>query len=558
MRLPQALLTLFLSLSVFSTVVQASPTQQKLQELYSSKFVLSSKGVPIVTVGLMTGRKVASFSITSRAYVLLYRKNQSPFLLKLRPGRIYRVKITQSNAAKVRYWLSGFQTRYARSAAWKKAAAVWKKRGFSPKSLLVGSVFGIKGKIIDNRVRLGVLRSYSTYSQAQKEASRLSNRWNKHFHVYPELLSYPSFRLQLSYGSQKWFATSIMELRTIRGTTKLRRVEFGRGYKWHGFETRRYQGRLLFAPDKKGLLSVSNQIPIPQMLRGILPSEMPTSAPLEALKAQAICARNEMLSKIGTRHLGDPFLFCPHTHCQVYTGMKSVHPRTDQAIRATQGQILMSKSRLAKASYSAVCGGHSEHNENVWYTPRASELRGKLDLLRAFAPRYKRGITSKNIQQWLFSSPSAYCKGTTRRTRKYFRWTRKISASRLNQLVNRKLVVGRVYKISVEKRGISGRAHVIRLYGRRWINGGWVKTSLKVYRELTIRKLFGGLPSSMFIVQARYASPTRPVYWLFRGGGWGHGVGLCQRGAMGRARSGYNYKDILQHYFSGAKLLKVY
>ena len=86
----------------------------------------------------------------------------------------------------------------------------------------------------------------------------------------------------------------------------------------------------------------------------------------QALAAQAIAARTELLQKIGKRHLSDPYLLCSHQHCQVYSGAGREHPRTTHAVEQTKGQVLVRKNgELVDARYSASCGGHSENNDFI-------------------------------------------------------------------------------------------------------------------------------------------------------------------------------------------------
>jgi SpoIID/LytB domain protein len=104
--------------------------------------------------------------------------------------------------------------------------------------------------------------------------------------------------------------------------------------------------------------------------------------------------------------------------------------------------------------------------------------------------------------------------------------------------------VGKVRSLSVEGRGVSGRARALRVTG----SAG----TARVGGELAIRRLFRNLESGMFVVERAGSD------WLFVGGGWGHGSGMCQTGAMGRAVRGFGYRDILGWYYSGAAPEKIY
>lgn len=138
-------------------------------------------------------------------------------------------------------------------------------------------------------------------------------------------------------------------------------------------DTTAYRGLVEVRPAPGGTLTVVNRVNLEDYLRGVVPNELsPLAFPrLEALKAQAVAARGELLARIGTRHFGDPFLVCATQHCQVYGGIDPEHPRTTRAVEATRGEVLLRDGGggLVPGYYSASCGGFGESNENIWGTP---------------------------------------------------------------------------------------------------------------------------------------------------------------------------------------------
>jgi SpoIID/LytB domain protein len=299
--------------------------------------------------------------------------------------------------------------------------------------------------------------------------------------------------------------------------------------------------------DRKGGLAVVNAVPEDRLLAGLVPAEIFPSAPDEALKAQAVAARNELIAKVGTRHSGEPFRLCAETHCQVYAGASRETPRTTAAVQATRGQVLFASDgkTLVDAFYSANCGGHTEHNENVWsdQAPLTS-LRGHRDTTARPGDAFAAGITDALLERFLVEPPAAYCgdahqQGGPDR----FRWSVTRSAAELERLLAG-LRLGRLLAIDVLERGVSGRARAVRLTGS-------ARTEL-VRGELHIRKTFGNLRSSMFLVKLEGGAAT------FRGGGFGHGVGLCQTGSIGMAETGKSYLDILRHYYQGSVVRKLW
>ena len=110
--------------------------------------------------------------------------------------------------------------------------------------------------------------------------------------------------------------------------------------------------------------------------------------------------------------------------------------------------------------------------------------------------------------------------------------------------------VGSIKKIIVAKRNPSGHVDKLKIVGS--------DSFCVIEKELNIRKVLGNLRSSMFKVEIKYGKDHVAKEFIFYGGGWGHGVGMCQAGSCGMARSGKSYQEILQHYFSRAHLKKIY
>ena len=129
--------------------------------------------------------------------------------------------------------------------------------------------------------------------------------------------------------------------------------------------------------------------------------------------------------------------------------------------------------------------------------------------------------------------------------KKVFRWSVSLTDQDVDAFVRKKYpTVGHVTDISVAERGVSGRVRLLKVKGSRG--------EVDVERELPVRRLFGNLRSGMFIVTRKRG------HWFFEGGGYGHGVGLSQYGAMGMAKQGISAGNILSHYYTGARVVSVY
>jgi stage II sporulation protein D len=234
----------------------------------------------------------------------------------------------------------------------------------------------------------------------------------------------------------------------------------------------------------------------------------------------------------------------------VYGGAAPEDPRTTKAVSATRGEVLLRDGGggLVPIYYSASCGGFGEHNENVWGTPADPSLRGHLDALGAGAKNLKTfagGIDDQNLRAFLDSKPADSFCGATKYAKNRYRWTVKLSETELDKLVAAENPsVGSVQKLTAQARGISGRVRSLEITG--------AKGTVTVDGELKIRRLFGGLKSSLFLVRRDGST------WIFDGAGFGHGVGMCQTGAIGMAEAGHKYKKILEHYYPGTHIRQLY
>jgi SpoIID/LytB domain protein len=252
-------------------------------------------------------------------------------------------------------------------------------------------------------------------------------------------------------------------------------------------------------------------------------------------------------AKVGTKHLADPYLLCSEQHCAVYQGRTGEAASTTAAVEATQGEALFSKDgRLVDSVYSAMCGGHTENNEVVWGGPPDPSLRGRPDLMEPSAGQ----PSPASLEAFLTSADlPAACRLSSFARPNKFRWEKHLTAAQVNAFTQ-SLEVGPVQAMILSERGVSGRASVLTLSGE--------KGATQIRGELNIRRLFGMLNSSMAVVGPARDAEGRITGWVFRGGGWGHGVGMCQTGAIGRAEAGQRYQEILRHYYNGAEVAPIY
>lgn len=321
-------------------------------------------------------------------------------------------------------------------------------------------------------------------------------------------------------------------------------------------EERLYEGRIEIHPEPGNRFLPVSVLRLEEYLRGVVPSEIGSNSPAQAQCAQAVAARSAALLALQNgMYASTHYDICSTVHCQAYSGLSRRTPATDAAVKATRGIILSYEGKPLPTYYSALCGGHSEDIRDVWHE-RGSEkayweptsfdcpVSSSLDLR-----------SEEGFRKWLDSNPDAYCNPARYKIPEWagrnFSWTRKISAQELSGWVAKKRDIGQVRQIRAVKRGASGRVVEVEFVGE--------KGNYTVGPEIAIRRLFEpALRSSAFVVDPQGGTPQRPETFVLRGTGSGHGVGMCQVGAMGMASVGKNFRQILQHYYPKAKVEKLY
>lgn len=261
-----------------------------------------------------------------------------------------------------------------------------------------------------------------------------------------------------------------------------------------------------------------NELPLESYLMGVVPCEMGSSSPLEALKAQAIAARTYTLTKIGA-FAQSGYDVDDTTRCHVYRGVDVETAATNDAIRQTSNQILVYNGRPIEALYATVSGG---------VTADAREAFGGAG------------------QPYLIPIVDADEKGNPYGAHsKWFAWYVDIPQESLEgKFRARGVDFGKIENLEVSGRGPSGRAVNIQLTTGQ----GTIEFNARL-----IRDAFGVdvVRSTLFEIKKTTTG------FRIEGKGWGHGVGLCQAGAVGRARAGQKYSQILSTYYPGTQLVTI-
>ena len=361
-------------------------------------------------------------------------------------------------------------------------------------------------------------------------------------------------------------------------------VTIGINFHWERQETQSFMGTLKLVVDE-GKITAINILPAEDYLISVISSEMNATSSLEFLKAHAVVSRSWLFAQIEKRKAlsgknegffsfiktdteyirwydredHENFDVCADDHCQRYQGIsKAYTPAVREALEATRGEVLTYEGSICDARFSKCCGGATERFDNTW----EPVVHPYLDKITDAPEDLETGDLrdEQTARKWILSFPPAFCHTTDRQilsqvlndydqeTQHFFRWQVSYPAEQLSELVYRKIGIdfGTIRDIQPIERGVSGRLIRVKITGD--------KKTLVIGKELIIRKAFSEshLYSSAFIVE------KQDGIFTFHGAGWGHGVGLCQIGAAVMGARGYNYKAILQHYFKGCELIKMY
>lgn len=298
---------------------------------------------------------------------------------------------------------------------------------------------------------------------------------------------------------------------------------------------RAYRGSLLIHAGARGI-TIVNVLDLEAYLLGVVPREIGAGRPaeeLEAVKAQAVAARTYAIRHMGRRS-AQGFDVYATVQDQVYGGADDEDPVSTQAIQATRGEILVHGNEPIEAFYHSTCGGHTAAVDEVW----SSEPRAYLQAVSDARP-----------------GGGWYCDTSNR-----FRWTEQWDRASLLASLNQGLIeeghtagpVTRVEFLGLTGRTQSGRAEALE-----------VRSDAGVHRVPgdRVRRVLRPDPDRILNSAAitLYPQGDGEVTGLrVDGQGWGHGIGMCQVGAMGRARDGHSYRDILSAYYSGTTIVRLY
>lgn len=273
-----------------------------------------------------------------------------------------------------------------------------------------------------------------------------------------------------------------------------------------------YRGKIKVSLGKRGV-SLVNIVDLEDYIRGVLPSEMPSSFNIEALKAQAVAARTYAWMNRG-RHKSLDCDLCDSTDCQVYLGAVGEKSSTSKAVAETEGLVLAHEGRLIWAQYSSDCGGTTQNGGKPYLTSVSDSPEG--------------GGAD-------YCDHDGHC------------WIKSWELLEFEKLIARSYPALRGLKsISVAQTDAANRVEEVEITAE----SGNISVS-----GVRLRKILGNtaIKSTIFTVKVEDGKV------IFDGRGFGHGIGLCQFGSNGLAGApnNYTFEQILKHYYHGVEIVPI-
>lgn len=307
-------------------------------------------------------------------------------------------------------------------------------------------------------------------------------------------------------------------------------VVIGIDFHWQQKRTFKYAGGLKFIVEGDRITAV-NCIGMEDYLMSVISSEMKSSASIELLKAHAVISRSWLKARLKDHKAGhEHFDVCADDHCQRYQGLTmAVGDDVCRAIDRTWGQVLEYGGDICDTRYSKCCGGRTELFSTCWEDVDLPYLQSVED---PFC-----GCENSSILSQVLNDYDLH-------TADFHDWTVQYTTDELSELVRTRTGIdfGTIVALEAVERGPSGRIKYLRITGtlREEVIG----------KELAVRKAL----SSSHLKSSAFEIEKSPDGFVLRGRGWGHGVGLCQIGAAAMAAQGYDYRQILSHYYVGAEI----
>ena len=407
--------------------------------------------------------------------------------------------------------------------------------------------------------------------------------------------------VEFSEGGILWNGNQYRELcfspKGEKASFSLFDVTIGVNFHWERKETQTFLGELHLVVEADKICAI-NTLPVEKYLESVISSEMSATSSLELLKAHAVISRSWLLAQMKKRkevaESGNNFFsfikqddmfirwydredhtifdVCADDHCQRYQGItKETSSHVAEAIKMTKGQILMYDDDICDARFSKCCGGVSEEFQYCWEDSPKPYLIAVRDTREGMTQQGADALPDLSdeatAETWIRTSPESFCNTQDKKilsqvlndydqeTADFYRWHVTITQQKLKALIAEKLKMdfGDILDMKAIERGRSGRISKLQIIG--------TGRTFTIGKELEIRRALSDthLYSSAFVVDKEDVDAEGvPQSFRLTGAGWGHGVGLCQIGAAMMGEQGFDYSQILLHYYRNAEIKKIY
>jgi stage II sporulation protein D len=539
------------------------PTQKKTTTSSTTRRSGKSstrKTVPVFRTAVSTGEKRMTFQV-SGGYRLELPDGKGR-IQRVTKKRIWRVQRQESTSAKFAFALKLDEFSCEDEAQLQLREL--EDQGYETRIYTLGRKLEFGRFVHDNRryqVIVGCCESEEDIGKLQQELNRYQTE------IFRERIEEPVGRFEifdLEYDKHTMVDNvarlipetpesrlTLLKTKVFSGNSRVEREDLD------------FSGVIEFRVENGGLMLAINEVELDEYVLSVLAAEQDGDYPREALKAKAIAVRSLALAELSLQHPWDDYDFCAHDHCQKYKGVTTVHDLQEKAVSMTRGRVLLYEKQVAHTWYTTVCGGHLETGENVFAIPPVKYLPGLADKSDNARRRKKVNLTIEtNACEWIKSEPATCCNVTQRKSqqvyeqsRRYYRWQEAYQRRELEDVITRRtgVEIGTLYEIIPIRRGVSGRILELEIIGSR--NNVMVAGDESVRRVLSNTELL----SSCFYIEVEYTDLNEPLNFIIHGAGHGHGVGMCETGAGTlAAEKGFKFKEILEHYYTGIEVKKIY
>ena len=331
------------------------------------------------------------------------------------------------------------------------------------------------------------------------------------------------------------------------------------------YDGKAYRGGMSFFMNANNTFKVINKLSIDEYVYGVINGEMGYSNPIEALKAQAVVARSYALTNLG-RHKTSGYDLCDSTHCQVYKGYSDENVKTNSAVNETKNLGIYYENQPVAGFFSKNSGGYTQNVEDVW-NAQLGYLRGVKDI---YSPVYAWNVefTFSEIESKLRAA--GYNVGNLKSVTITGKNTSGAVAAmefigdngkatllkeKIRSILGMTVIKSTMFSINetakplIASRGVYVRGFDLNKFTEEKIYVIDASGKTVELNKETAFVIDNNLSSKLFGMQLNHPEVTGGIV-KFEGLGWGHGVGLPQDSAIEMAKQGFDFREILNYFYT--------